>query len=333
MVRVYYDSDADLAFLKNRTVAVLGYGNQGRSQALNMRDSGVNVIVGTMKDWSWNRAERDGFQVYSLKKAAELGDTLLMLMPDEVQPEVYRKSVEKNLQEGDVLDFAHGFSIRYELIKPPSYVDVILVAPRMIGVGVRELYVKGSGAPAFVGVRQNSSGKAKEITLAIAKALGFTRVGVVESTFAEETELDLFSEQAIWSAIGGIFRTGFEVLVEAGYSPEAIVLEMLSSGEIAEVAKEIVKTGFFKQLPLHSKTSQYGQLSRSPRLVTHATRRKMKKIIEEIRENSFAREWAAEQKRGYPKFNRLFKESQGHPINQAEENIKKLMRIRYDLLF
>jgi len=186
MVKVYYDSNADLAFLKNRTVCLFGYGNQGRSQALNMRDSGVNVIVGTLKDLSWNQAKRDGFQVYSLEKGAELGDILLMLMPDEVQLEVYKRNVEKNLQEGDVLDFAHGISIRYGLVKPPSYMDVVLVAPRMIGTGVRELYVKGSGAPAFVGVEQNASGKAKEITLAIAKALGFTRVGVVETSFAKE---------------------------------------------------------------------------------------------------------------------------------------------------
>ena len=326
LVKAYYDEDADLSVLEDKTMAIIGYGNQGRAQGLNLRDSGLRVIVGNVRDAYWEKAVKEGFQVYSIHEAAELGDILFMLVPDEVQREVYENHVKDGLKEGKALVFAHGYNIHYGFIDPPDYVDVLLVAPRMIGTGVRGLYLKGSGAPAFVGVYRDASGEAWKRTLAIAKAIGATRAGAIESSFAEETEIDHFMEQATWAAIGRILQLSFEVLVEAGYPPEIVALELYGSGEAAEVMQKMAEVGFFKQLSLHSRTSQYAQLTRGPRMITNAMKERMRWVVSEIKNGIFAREWEKEQALGYPVFNKAKEDALKHPINEAEQKIKKLIK-------
>ena len=263
MLKVYGDEDADLGVLEGRTVAIIGYGNQGRSQGLNLRDSGVSVIVGGITDGSWKRAEADGFPVYATAEAAGRADILLMLIPDEVQPAVYESDIAAHLRAGDTLVFAHGYNIRFKLIRPPDDVDVIMVAPRMIGKVVRDLYVAGSGAAAYVGVHQDASGRAMATALAIAKGIGATRNAVIEQSFEEETDLDLLLEQTLDPAMSQVLLHTYEFLVEAGFAPEVVALELYASKELAETAAEMADIGFFKQMTFHSQTSQYGNLSRS----------------------------------------------------------------------
>jgi ketol-acid reductoisomerase len=329
--KIYFDENADLASLRKRVVAIIGYGNQGRAWALNLRDSGVKVVVGNVKDKYRELAESEGFEVHDIGEASEIGDVVCLLLPDVVQPKVYESEIKECLEQGDALVFAHGFAIHYGQIRPPNYVDVLLVAPRMIGVGVRSLYVKGKGAPALMGVGQDATGNAREVALALCKALGFTKAGVVESSFKEETELDLFSEQAVWPGINGILMKAYEILVSEGYSPEAVTLELLASGEIIEVAKQIVSMGLMKQLELHSTTSQYGQLSRMRRFIDGDYVKRMIESLREIQNGYFAKEWLIEQTLNYPVFNKLVDEAMRHPINEAHERIKNLMRIDYDV--
>lgn len=325
MVRVYFDQDADLSVLKDKTIAVLGYGNQGRAQSLNMRDSGVEeIIVGSIRDASWEMAVKDGFKVYPIDEAAKRGDVILMLIPDEAQPSVFESQVRENLDKGNVLVFAHGYNIHFGFISPPKFVDVVLVAPRMIGWGLRELYLKGEGAPAYVAVHQDYSGSALDKALALARAIGATRAGAIESSFAEETEIDLYMEQALWAAITRVMLLSFELLVEEGYSPEVVALELYGSGEASEVMKAMAEIGFYRQMSLHSQTSQYGTLSRGPMLIGDEFKEYLKEILEEIRIGRFAREWAVERTMGYPVFKKLKERALKHPINEAEEEMKRL---------
>lgn len=326
MVNVYHEEDADLKALRNEVVAIVGYGNQGRAQALNMRDSGLSVIVGSVQDESWKRAVQDGFSVYPIREASELASMILLLVPDEVQPTVYEMEIKEKLTAGKALVFAHGYNIRYGFIKPPSHVDVLLLAPRMIGAHVRELFVKGSGAPAFVYVQRDATGRAKERVLALAKAIGATRAGAMEISFAEETELDHFTEHFTMPVIMRAFQLSFEVLVEEGYTPEAIVLEMYASGELSEVFDEMARVGLFKQLPLHSSTSQYGTLSYGPKVMPDETKKLIREVVREIKTGVFAQEWMREQNTAYPVFNRLRERAFGHPINEAEVRLRKTMR-------
>ena len=331
MAEVFYDKDADPSALKGLTVGILGYGNQGRAWALNLRDSDVDVVVGNVRDEYWDKAEKDGFKVLNLDEASAEADLICLLLPDEVQPVVYREHVEGNLSEGKMLVFAHGFSIRYGLIKPPAFVDVALAAPRMIGSGVRRLYELGLGAPAFLAVKQDYTGEAWRRLLALAKALGFTRVGALKSSFEEETELDLFTEQAVMPVIIAAFMKAYEILSEAGYSPEAIVLELLASGELIEMFRQVCKRGLIGQLPLHSRTSQYGQLSRARRflkLIEDA----MRLSLNEIRSGSFSAEWISEQRGGYVRFRKLMEEALNHPLCHAEARVKGKVKVPYDLL-
>jgi len=327
LVTVYRDGDADLSVLEGRTVAVIGYGNQGRAQALNMRDSGLRVVVGNIRDAYWERAVQDGFEAHSIREAARLGDFVFMLVPDEVQGEVYGGHVEAGLKAGKALVFAHGYNIRYGLIRPPRDVDVLLVAPRMVGVGVRDLYLRGSGAPAFVGVHQDASGEAWKRVLAVAKAIGATRAGAIRSSFAEETEIDHFMEQATWAAIDRIFQLSFEVLVEAGYPPEVVALELYGSGEAAGIMAQMAELGLYRQFDLHSKTSQYGTLTRGPRIIPDEMKEEMRAMLREIREGVFVREWEGDRARGYPVFNRVKEAALNHPINEAEERMRKLVKM------
>ena len=327
MIKIYGNDDADLNVLNERTACIIGYGNQGRAQGLNLRDSGVDVIVGGITDASWHRAKEDGFPVYSTAEAAKKADIIFLLVPDEVQRTVYGQDIEVHLRTGNTLVFGHGYNIRFELIVPPEDVDVIMVAPRMLGKSVRDLYVEGSGAAAYVGVHQDASGQAMATALALAKGIGATRRAVIEQSFEEETDLDLFLEQTTDPAMSQVTIAAFEFLVEAGFAPEVVALELYASKEMSEIAAAMADEGFFKQMTFHSQTSQYGNLSRSPRVLPLAPlKEKMRQALEAIRNGEFADEWAEEERRGYPEFNRFREEALQHPLNEAEENLRRLMK-------
>jgi len=303
---VYYDADADLSVLEGRTVAIVGYGNQGRAQALNMRDSGVSdVIVGNREDASWEEAEADGFDVYPTAEAAERADVIFLLVPDEVQPEVYEREIEPALEAGDVLNFASGYNVTYGYIEPPEDVDVVMLAPRMIGDVVRELYEEGKGAPALLAVEQDASGEAKAVSLALAKAIGATRSGAVEADFETETITDLMTEQALLPAFVNALFTKYEVELEAGIPPEIILLEQYLSREMSHIWEKAATQGLMEQLDLHSRTSQYGQLRFTDEFDREPLEEFMAERLEEIESGKFADEWAEEQADGFPEFERL----------------------------
>ncbi len=326
-MEVYYDTNANLEVLRNKTLVMVGYGNQGRAQALNLRDSGLKVIIGALRDESARQAEADGFSVLSIGEAAERADVLSLLIPDEVQRQVYEEAIARKLRPGQTLNFAHGYNIHFRLIVPPKDLDVIMVAPRMIGAMVREFYVGASGAPAFVAVHQDASGHALETALAIARGIGATRAGVLKTTFTEETELDLFQEQGLWPVLARAMLMAFEFLVEKGFPPEMVALEMYGSEEAAEIFREMGRVGFFKQMKFHSQTSQYGTLSRARELpLAPEIRKFMEKAMVGIRDGSFVEEWRREQAAGYPSFNRLWDEAMAHPLNQAEEKMRRFLK-------
>ncbi|MCJ7736981.1 MAG: ketol-acid reductoisomerase [Anaerolineae bacterium] len=325
-MKVYYDSDADLKALDGQTVGIIGYGNQGRAQALNLRDSAVNVIVGSISDRSFEHAEEDGFSTMPIADAVDRADILFLLIPDEVQKTVYDEVIGPRLRAGQALNFAHGYNIRFGLIRPPQDIDVIMVAPRMIGVGVRERFEAGSGAPAFVAVEQDATGTAWHRALALAKAIGATKAGALGLTFAQETEMDLFMEQGVWPVITRVLVMAFEILVEQGFPPEAVVMEMYGSGEAAQILQEMAKVGIYGQMSFHSQTSQYGTLSRGPRMLPDSFRDKMLQALEEIKSGTFATEWNAEQKAGYPVFNELKDVGLSHPINEAEKQLRRIVQ-------
>jgi ketol-acid reductoisomerase len=327
MARVFYDSDADLSILKEKTIGIIGYGNQGRAQALNMRDSGCKVIVGNRADEYAKKAREDGFDVFSIEETVKKADILCILLPDEVQPYVFKESIKPYLKANQTLDFASGFTIHFKTVLPPSDIDVIMVAPKMIGKSVRELFLKNSGAPALIGVYQNFSGFALEKALALAKAIGATRVGVLESSFEEEAVTDLFNEQAVPFTL--LIKTAFEILVEAGYDPDVVQLELYGSGEWIEIMKANLKYGIFEQAKLHSTTSQYGQLSRGSRVITAQVKKEMKSILEEIRNGSFAKEWMEEIENGYQKLNLLKKASINSLLIKTEKEVRRKLILPY----
>ncbi len=296
MPRMYYDEDASLEVIQGQIIGILGYGNQGSAQARNLRDSGLDVIVGNIEDSYREEALAEGFAVFPIAEASKRADVLFLLTPDEIMPEIYEKHVAPHLQPGNLLDFAHGYNIAFDLIAPPEFVDVILIAPRMIGAGVRDSYVSGGGFPSFVGVHQDATGKAKQRMLALAKALGSTRAGCLEMSMNDEATLDLFTEQAFGPAFGRVMMTAVDTLVEAGYPPEAVLVELLLSGELAYSLMKIREMGMMKQHELHSHTSQYGTITRSPRYfdLDPPLKEKMRQSLEEIRSGQFAKEWSAD---------------------------------------
>jgi ketol-acid reductoisomerase len=325
MRNVYLDNDADLSILNGKTISVIGFGNQGSAQAQNLRDSGLEVIIGNIDDEYALRAKQMGFKVYSIREATEKGDIIMMLIPDEVQPDVYEHSIKDGLRPGKTLVFASGYNIHFGYIKPPNYVDVVMLAPRMIGSAVRSLYLKGSGAPALIAINRDFTGTALQTLLAIAKGIGSTRAGVIESTFEEETIIDLFSEQAL--AYGQLIKLAFEVLTEAGFDPVVVALELYASGEIVEISKAIVNHGLVNQLSLHSLTSQYGQLSRANIIFNEEIKKKMKNILEDIVSGNFAKEWYQEGRANYPSLNKLLEQAKKHPIVEYENMIHKKFKI------
>ncbi len=329
-LKVYRDNDADLGFLEGKKIAVIGYGKQGRSQALNLRDSGVSVHVASIRDSSAEKAEQDGFSVVPIDGCVGTADIFLMLIPDEVQRDVYEKSLANDLKAGQALCFAHGYNYHFGLIKPAPEVDVFMVAPRMVGAIVRESYKKGVGAPAFVALGQDGSGHTHQTMLAVAKGIGATKAGVIETTFEQETVLDLFMEQAFFPVFSQTFFTAFDVLKEAGFDPRMLALEMYGSGEVAEIMKAAGDIGFLQQLVLlHSRTSQYGTLSRTPGAYSETTKSRMMDALENIRNGGFAKEWAEEEKAGYPVYNKLVEGIKTHPLTVAEEGLHNLIDLRH----
>jgi ketol-acid reductoisomerase len=327
MAKVYYDADVDLNMLNGATIGVIGYGNQGRAQALNLKDSGLAVIVGVRADETRAQAMDDGFQTYSVKEATERAQIVMMLIPDEVMPSAFKDEVLEGLIPGKAVCFASGYNVAFQRILPPTDVDVIMVAPRMIGAGVRDGYLKGTGFPSFVAVHQDASGKARQITLALAKGIGSTKSGVLEMTFAQEAELDLFTEQGFGPAFGQVLLSAIQILVDAGYPVEAVMMELILSGEFAYSMEKIVELGFFKQMELHSHTSQYGSMSRSIRFINPQMMETMKEVLEEIRSGAFAREWGAEWDAGMPVFNQMRELRGGHPIAEWERKTRQAFRM------
>ncbi|MCR4805769.1 MAG: ketol-acid reductoisomerase [Clostridia bacterium] len=326
MARIYYDKDADLSAVAGKTVAIIGYGNQGRAQALNMRDSGVaDIVVGSIRDESWTVANEDGFPVYPIAEASGKADIVFLLLPDEVAPEIYRSEIEPQLHPGAVVNFASGYNVTFGHIVPRADLDVIMVAPRMIGSGVRETYVSGHGFPCYVVVRQDASGQAMDIALGLCKAIGATKCGAIESSFEEETYLDLLSEQGTWPMIMTVMNQAFEMLIEKGHSPEAILYELYMSREPAFMMEKMADVGLFKQLPLHSRTSQYGQMSRFGQVDPAPIRKWLEDQYETIRSGRFAKEWDGVMKDDLKEFYALREKAFSLPISKAEDEVKKTL--------
>ena len=325
-MKVYYDEDVDMSVLDGKTVAVIGYGIQGHAQAQNLRDSGVDVVVGlARKGPSWERAVKDGFQPVSIEEAAKKGDIVHMLIPDEVQAGVYREKVAPYLEDGNALMFSHGFNIRFRQIVPPENVDVIMVAPKGPGALVRTTYTDGFGVPSLIAVEQDYTGKAKEISLAIAKGLGATRAGVIETTFADETETDLFGEQVdLCGGVSELIKASFETLVEAGYAPEMAYFETLHE---LKLILDLVQEGGIEHMWRNvSNTAEYGGRTRGPRIINSNVKEEMKKVLREIQTGEFAKEWILENSVNAPVLNSLRNEGKKHISESVGERIRKMFK-------
>ena len=331
--RIILDYSIDI--LKDKVISVVGYGNQGRAQAIVMRDHGLNVIVGNIRDEAWERAVKDGFNVYDIDEAAEKADIALLLVPDEVAPEVYRKYIVDKVLHKDhfILGFASGYNISYGFIKPLENMDVILVAPRMIGAGIIELHKMGRGYPVLLGVAQDVSGKAWEYAAALSKAIGaIGKPGgiAIKSSFEEETMVDLMTEHTWMPLLIASFIIYFELLTkEYGVNPETAILELYASGELAETAKAMAEMGLFEQFKLHSRTSQYGQLTRLDKLLKNSSLWEFfKEEAEDISTGRFAKEWSLEQKIGSPIYRALLNRFKRSPIAEAEDKLYKVLERR-----
>ncbi|WP_041304997.1 ketol-acid reductoisomerase [Kyrpidia tusciae] len=323
-MKIYYEQDADLKLLDGKTVAVLGYGSQGHAQAQNLRDSGVSVVVGLRPGRSWKQAEADGFEVLSVAEATERADLIQILIPDERQAQTYREEMLPNLRSGQMLMFAHGFNIHFGQIDPPADVDVTMIAPKGPGHLVRRTFQEGTGVPALLAVHQDASGKAKEVALAFAKGIGATRAGVIETTFKEETETDLFGEQAVLcGGVSNLIKAGFETLVEAGYKPEIAFFECLH--EMKLIVDLMYEGGLSRMRYSISDTAEFGDYRSGPRIITEETRAEMRKILAEIQSGQFAREWILENQANRPFFNARRKAEQNHPIEVVGGKLREMM--------
>jgi ketol-acid reductoisomerase len=324
MVQIFYNEDADLKHLSDKKIAIIGYGSQGHAQAQNLKDSGLDVLIGLRKGRSWDQALKDGFDVLSVAEAANRGDIVQLLLPDERQAAVYTAEIEPQLQEGNVLSFSHGFNIHYNQIVPPADVDVVMVAPKGPGHLVRRIYSQGEGVPALVAVYQDYTGNAFQTALAYAKGIGATRAGVLETSFKEETETDLFGEQAV--LCGGttaLIKAGFETLVEAGYKPEIAYFECLH--ELKLIVDLIHEGGLSWMRHSISDTAEYGDLTRGERIITNATRDAMRGLLKDIQTGEFAREWILENQAGRPVFNALTRREREHPIETVGAKLRAMM--------
>ena len=327
MVKVYYDADVTLKPLEGKVIAVIGYGSQGKAQAQNMRDSGVKVIIGLRPGGkSWDLAVKDGFEVYPISVAAQKADIVHMLIPDLEQPTVYNSQIAPYMINKKSLCFSHGFNIHFKQIVPPPHVDVIMVAPKSPGPRLRETYLEGFGVPALVAVHQNASGKALDTALAIAKSLGCTRAGVLETTFKEETETDLVGEQAV--LVGGLIeliKKGFEVLVEAGYQPELAYFEVCNEAKL--IMDLIYQKGFVGMLKAVSDTAKYGGLTVGPKVIDEHVKNNMKKVVKDVQSGEFAKEWVARSANAREVLDSLMKNIEEHQIEKVGRFIRKMAGI------
>ena len=325
MARIYYDKDADLKALKGKTVAVIGYGIQGRGQALNLRDSGVKVIVAQRPGGpNYEIAKQDKFSPISAADATKRADVIILLAQDTLQSQIYRESIGPNLKPGKTLGFSHGFAILYGLITPPTHVDVVLVAPKGPGSLLRSQYLEGKGVPGLLAVQQDATGKAKQTALAWAKGIGSTRAGVLETTFKEETETDNFGEQAVLcGGVSALIKAGFETLVEAGYQPELAYFECLH--ELKLITDMIWAGGIQGMRWRVSDTAKWGDIHCGPRVVDGQVKEKMRQLLREIQSGQFAREWVAEHQAGRPNFNRLMEQDEQHQIEQVGRKLRAMM--------
>lgn len=325
MAKIYYDKDASLNLLREKVIAVVGYGNQGRHQALNLKDSGCKVIVG-LPEGSKSRArvEADDIKVTTVAEATKIAEVIMVLAPDSVQQEIYCQSIEPNITVGSMLMFSHGFNIHYSQIVPSTDIDVTMIAPKSPGNLLRELYTQGKGVPALVAVYQDATGKAKDLALAYAKGIGCLRAGVLETTFSEETETDLFGEQAILcGGVTALIKATFEVLVEAGYQPESAYFECLN--ELKLIVDLIYKGGISFMRDSVSHTAKYGDLTRGPRVIDDTVKENLRQILTEIQDGTFAKEWILENQAGRPVYNALLNKDREHPIEIVGQELRKMM--------
>jgi len=323
--KIYYDQDADLGLLKGKKIAIIGYGSQGHAHALNLKDSGQDVVIGLYKGGkSWARAEKDGHKVVPVADAARLGDVVMILLPDQTQREVFEASIRSALSRGKMLMFAHGFNIHFNQVVPPPDVDVTMIAPKAPGHVMRDLFVQGPGVPALVAVQQDVSGKARDMALAYGKGVGCTRAGVIETTFKEETETDLFGEQAaLCGGISHLIKASFETLVEAGYQPEVAYFECMH--EMKLIVDLFYQGGLAYMRYSVSDTAEYGDYTRGPRIVSEATKAEMKKILGEIQSGQFAREWVLENQAHRAGFLAMRRRDAEHQIEEVGKRLRAMM--------
>ncbi|MFP4009461.1 MAG: ketol-acid reductoisomerase [Spirulinaceae cyanobacterium] len=324
MARMYYDEDANLDLLNNKTVAIIGYGSQGHAHALNLKDSGVNVIVGLYEgSKSIPQAESAGLTVKNVADASKAADLIMILLPDEVQKSVYESEIKPNLSPGNILAFAHGFNIHFGQVVPPADVDTIMVAPKGPGHLVRRTYEQGEGVPCLFAVYQDATGQARDRAMAYAKGIGGTRAGILETSFREETETDLFGEQAVLcGGLSELIKSGFQTLVEAGYQPELAYFECLH--EVKLIVDLIVEGGLAQMRDSISNTAEYGDYTRGPRLITNETRAEMRKILQEIQSGQFAREFVLENQAGKPGFTAMRRQEAEQPIEEVGKDLRAM---------
>ncbi len=325
MARIYYDADADLNLLKGRRIAVLGFGSQGHAHSLNLRDSGLDVVVGLYEgSRSWAKAQGFGLPVATVREACEQADIIMVLLPDQVHREVYNASIAPALRAGKTLMFAHGFNIHFGQVVPPPDVDVSMVAPKAPGHMMRELFTQGLGVPALLAVHQDVSGRAREVALAYAKGIGCTRAGVVETTFKEETETDLFGEQTVLcGGVSALVKTAFEVLTEAGYQPELAYFECLH--ELKLIVDLMYQGGLAYMRYSVSDTAEYGDYTRGPRVIDRRVKETMREILGEIQTGRFAREWVLENQAGRPSFYAMRRAEAEHPLEVVGRQLRAMM--------
>jgi ketol-acid reductoisomerase len=324
MIKVYYDKDANPAVLKKKKIAVIGYGSQGHAHANNLKESGMNVIVGIRKGSSWDKAKKAGFEVMTPADAARVADIIMILLPDEYQADIYKTEIAPNMKKGVYLAFAHGFNIHFGQIVPPGDANVFMAAPKGPGHLVRSEYTKGSGVPCLIAVHQDASKNTKEVALAYASGIGGGRAGIIETSFREETETDLFGEQVVLcGGLTALIQAGFETLVEGGYAPEMAYFECLH--EVKLIVDLIYEGGISNMRYSISNTAQYGDLTRGPRVITEDTKKEMGKILREIQDGVFAKEWLLECKANKPVFNALTRKGEKHLVEEVGSRLRAMM--------
>ena len=330
MAKMYYENDADLSLISDKAIGVIGYGSQGHAHALNLKDNGLNVMVGLYEgSKSREKAEAEGLRIGTVDETSEESDIVMVLIPDHLQAAVYRESISPHMTSGKTLMFAHGFNIHYETVVPPDAIDVSMVAPKAPGHRMREVFTRGSGVPGLLAIHQDASGKAHDIGLAYARGVGCTRAGVLDTTFKEETETDLFGEQTILcGGVTALIKAGFETLVEAGYQPESAYFECMH--ELKLIVDLLYQGGMEYMRYSVSDTAEYGDYSRGPRVVDKHVKENMRKVLQEVQDGTFAREWIAENDEGRHRFTQLRKENAEHPIEKVGAELRDMMSFLKD---